>query len=760
MSTITKGKILPMRAFLRILLSAGLITSIIVFVPSPAKAAVSTNGLVLHLDAGNSSSYSGSGNAWNDLSGSGNNGTLQGATYSSLNGQHIAFNGSNQYVSFGNITSNFSSGFSASFYANFGGTTQNWERLLDIGRGQATDNILIARSNQTNLLTLELFNGTTSAGYCQSSSDSILNNAWAHYAITLDGSRCRMYRNGIEIYSQNYSGLPSNVTRTLNYLGRSNWAADGYFDSGIGEISLYTRAISATEVWQNFRAQSNFCASSIGSSGTTRFISITAANSCIWTVPSGVTSLGYLVVAGGGGGGGANANALGGGGGGGAGEFLESTTATVTPLSSFILTVGTGGGGGAVNTRGGSGSQSSLIATNFLVTATGGEGGEGSPGIGTQSQLSGDGGRYATGGSNTSGASEWDGGGGGGGSGSAGFVGTDIGGDGGSGGAGGTGRSSSISQSGSFFAAGGGGGGTPSSRTVSVASQTNGFGGLGGSSIGGNGGVVDSGRTPATAAVANTGSGGGGGGWNGNFTNAQRAGGAGADGIILFRFIKSTGTVSSISITSNAGADSQYTFGETITVTVVFSETVTITGTPRIPVQGLSSKFFTYSSGSDSSAILFSYVVGSSDLDTDGISISTNSLELNSGSIIDLAGLAMTITHSAINASTLYYVDGRLIGSVTAIFYSTAPSFRSPVTITVTVSIVGNVQFRANGVKISNCVKRAATGTSPNITATCIWKPSVRGNTRVTATLTPTNGSYSAGSLTNSVFVTNRSGGR
>tara|TARA_Y100001980_G_C14543738_1_gene322590 strand:- start:476 stop:784 length:309 start_codon:yes stop_codon:yes gene_type:complete len=44
-----------------------------------------TNGLLLHLDAGNSSSYSGFGNTWNDLSSSGNNGTINGATFNSTN---------------------------------------------------------------------------------------------------------------------------------------------------------------------------------------------------------------------------------------------------------------------------------------------------------------------------------------------------------------------------------------------------------------------------------------------------------------------------------------------------------------------------------------------------------------------------------------------------------------------------------------------------------------------------------------------------
>jgi hypothetical protein len=44
-------------------------------------------GLVLHLDAGTTRSYPGSGTTWNDLSGSENTGTLtNGPTFNSANG--------------------------------------------------------------------------------------------------------------------------------------------------------------------------------------------------------------------------------------------------------------------------------------------------------------------------------------------------------------------------------------------------------------------------------------------------------------------------------------------------------------------------------------------------------------------------------------------------------------------------------------------------------------------------------------------------
>jgi hypothetical protein len=59
-----------------------------------------TSGLIVHLDASNSSSYPGSGTTWTDLTGTGNNGTLtNGPTYSALAGGCIDCDGTDDFVS-------------------------------------------------------------------------------------------------------------------------------------------------------------------------------------------------------------------------------------------------------------------------------------------------------------------------------------------------------------------------------------------------------------------------------------------------------------------------------------------------------------------------------------------------------------------------------------------------------------------------------------------------------------------------------------
>jgi len=66
---------------------------------TPPTPQINTTNLILHLDAGNSSSYSGSGTTWTDLSGEGNDVTLvNGPTYSSNDGGYFDFDGTNDYI--------------------------------------------------------------------------------------------------------------------------------------------------------------------------------------------------------------------------------------------------------------------------------------------------------------------------------------------------------------------------------------------------------------------------------------------------------------------------------------------------------------------------------------------------------------------------------------------------------------------------------------------------------------------------------------
>ena len=66
--------------------------------------------------------------------------------------------------------------------------------------------------------------------------------------------------------------------------------------------------------------------------------------------------------------------------------------------------------------------------------------------------------------------------------------------------------------------------------------------------------------------------------------------------------------------------------------------------------------------------------------------------------------------------------------------------------LSVTVNNAGKVRFFVDGKRIANCLAVATTGSYPNYTATCNWKPTVTSRHILTATFTPTDASYASAS--------------
>ena len=99
-----------------------------------------------------------------------------------------------------------------------------------------------------------------------------------------------------------------------------------------------------------------------------------------------------------------------------------------------------------------------------------------------------------------------------------------------------------------------------------------------------------------------------------------------------------TPTVSTISVTSNPGADNSYATGDKIEVTVTFSEAVTVStadGAPRLSIDigGQPRNILYDRAGSSTGQLIFGYTVFAGDMDADGIAVKADGLALNGGTI-------------------------------------------------------------------------------------------------------------------------------
>jgi hypothetical protein len=211
---------------------------------------VVTDGLVFYVDAGNGNSYPGSGTTWSDLVG-GNDGTLtNGPTYDSANGGSIVFDGVNDYVQTGTITT-FSS-VTLDFWVYLGPTTQTGNSIISkrasYQNQQDFNLFLFAYSNQLNL----------DIGNTRVSGTSLSGNALYNITATYDSSNgaVKVYvNNSIDINSTISTGLiTSNTSDT--YIGRLG-GSSYYWDGKIFTGKIYNRALSASEVTQNYNALKN-----------------------------------------------------------------------------------------------------------------------------------------------------------------------------------------------------------------------------------------------------------------------------------------------------------------------------------------------------------------------------------------------------------------------------------------------------------------------------------------------------------------------
>ena len=229
----------------------------------------SNSGLVLHLDAGNTSSYNGTGSTWYDLSGNGTNATLVSTTYSSANGGSIVFNGSTSYADF---TSNIGSTSVV--------TAEMWVKTNSLN---APNGAMYFGFNFYDIWTSNGNLGfNTSAGDQYGISSSQVDylgivGSWKHLVFVMNsGSKTnnKIYVNGeLQTLSQ-LQGTFGSVNSNFNSgAGRiSGWLYDQAWkiNMQVSSFKIYKRELTQQEIINNYNTyRSKFYAENDGQSPST-----------------------------------------------------------------------------------------------------------------------------------------------------------------------------------------------------------------------------------------------------------------------------------------------------------------------------------------------------------------------------------------------------------------------------------------------------------------------------------------------------------
>ena len=207
-------------------------------------------GLVLALDAGNTKSYPGSGTTWNDLSGNTFNGSLfNSPTFNSDNAGSIVFDGSNDYVIADLPSINSAHTVMLWIYANNGLPTitgSSTGRVTPLkGNGHWNPGIWLGNNK---------IRGHAATKYSDYTGISWSAAAWHLIGQVYNGTSLDLIVDGEVVtptLTANYSpGVPSQVLIGIENIGTSTTA----FDGKISNVQLFDRALTASEVLQNYNA--------------------------------------------------------------------------------------------------------------------------------------------------------------------------------------------------------------------------------------------------------------------------------------------------------------------------------------------------------------------------------------------------------------------------------------------------------------------------------------------------------------------------
>lgn len=218
-----------------------------------------TDGLVLALDAGNIKSYPGLGTVWKDMSGNGNNGTLtNGPTFDSGNGGSLVFDGVNDYGDCGlineltdildlsvfvwvNIISNTTQ--SAIINRYFNTTLNNGWALVGGGTSEPIRFSFVGRESSA-----EFLNNSTNYKFYY--------NTWYHVVGVKEGNVWKIYVNSVLENSQQLgNGTTVFYDNTIYLADYPTFGPPNRNNNiKIGNTQIYNRALSASEILQNYNA--------------------------------------------------------------------------------------------------------------------------------------------------------------------------------------------------------------------------------------------------------------------------------------------------------------------------------------------------------------------------------------------------------------------------------------------------------------------------------------------------------------------------
>jgi hypothetical protein len=142
----------------------------------------------------------------------------------------------------------FSGDFTVTAWINLK-SYQSYSRIFDFGNGPGSDNVFLAMVDTTSQIGGFAFIGSS---FSSIQTSSIINlNEWYFISFVLSGTTGYIYLDGNQVVTDTLN-VPNNVTRTNNYIGKSNWATDLNADAIYDEFKIYQGALTSNDILNEY----------------------------------------------------------------------------------------------------------------------------------------------------------------------------------------------------------------------------------------------------------------------------------------------------------------------------------------------------------------------------------------------------------------------------------------------------------------------------------------------------------------------------
>jgi len=127
---------------------------------------------------------------------------------------------------------------------------QYFSRIFDFGNGKNNDNVYFSFIRINSNMKASIWRKNSSVRKLNTS--PIINlNEWYFISFVLNRTTSNIYVNGNQVATGSFI-IPNNITRTRNYIGKSNWAADSNADAIYDEIKIYQVALTSSQIMNEY----------------------------------------------------------------------------------------------------------------------------------------------------------------------------------------------------------------------------------------------------------------------------------------------------------------------------------------------------------------------------------------------------------------------------------------------------------------------------------------------------------------------------